>query len=100
MAGQTISVGTADDMISDYNDYMTNLGVNMEKQTQSVSFTASAVMEWLSQVMGSADELRVFIGLYPPEHEKAGRTTIILWPYLNDQPLENTDPFNDGMGQP
>ena len=104
MAGQTVPISTAEDMIRDYYDYMTNLGVNMEEQTQSISFSASAVMEYLSEPMASADELRVFMGLYPAEHEQAGRTTVILWPYLNGQPLEQggnpIEPFNDGKGNP
>ncbi|MEI9911813.1 MAG: hypothetical protein WDO71_20510 [Bacteroidota bacterium] len=65
--GKPIPAGTADVMIKDYFDYMTKLGVDMKKQTQSVSFTGSAVMEWLAGVMPKADELRVFMGLYPKD---------------------------------
>jgi hypothetical protein len=100
MAGQTIPVSKADDMIKAYYDFMTNLGVNMEEQTQSISFTANILMDWLKETLEKADELRVFMGLYPPEHAHAGRTTVILWPYLKGQRLTNVEPFNDGTGRP
>jgi hypothetical protein len=111
--GKTIPVSTANDMIKGYFDYMTKQGVDMNKQTQSVSFTGSTVMEWLSTVMPRADELRVFMGFYPEGHAQAGRTTVILWPYKDGRPAtkpmadgkdgggnEELDPFNEGTGQP
>lgn len=119
MAGKPIPAGAANDMISAYIGYMTALGVDMNNQTQSVSFTSSVVMSWLNTVMPRADELRIFMGLYLPDHVKAGRTTVILWPYKNGQPLQvdpmelepseggdkkggggPTYPFNEGQGNP
>ncbi len=105
MTGQTIPISTAEEMIRDYYDYMTNLGVNMEEQTQSVSFTSKAVLDYLNNVMASTDELRVFMGSYPPDHGVAGRTTVILWPYRDGQPATDDDdnkiePFNEGHGNP
>lgn len=109
--GKPIPAGTADVMIKDYFDYMTKHGVDMKKQTQSVSFTGSTVMEWLVEVMPRADELRVFMGFYPEGHAQAGRTTVILWPYKDGNPATSPiegkggggnrlDPFNDGAGNP
>jgi hypothetical protein len=111
--GKPISTKTANDMIKGYFDYMTKQGVDMNKQTQSVSFTGSTVMEWLAGVMPRADELRVFMGFYPEGHVQAGRTTVILWPYKDGKPAskpmgagkggdegDGTDPFNEGTGQP
>lgn len=109
--GKPIPAGTADVMIKDYFDYMTKHGVDMTKQTQSVTFTGSTVMEWLVEVMPRADELRVFMGFYPEGHAQAGRTTVILWPYKDGNPATNPiegkggggndiDPFNDGAGNP
>ena len=123
MPGKPISKVTADDMIKEYIGYMSGLGVNMNNQTQSVSFTGTTVMGWLTRKMGEADELKVFMGLYPPGHAKAGHTTVILWPYKNGQPYTGAgitvnlgeegggtpnpplppdpdDAFNDGSGTP
>jgi hypothetical protein len=120
MPGKPISKVTADGMIKEYIGYMSGLGVDMENQTQSVSFTATTIMGWLSRKMTDADELKIFMGLYPPGHEKAGHTTVILWPYKNGQPLEGSgvsmdrggpnpppppgpdpdDAYNDGSGTP
>lgn len=111
--GKPIPASTAKDMIKAYFDYMTKQGVDMSKQTQSVTFTGSAVMTWLGEVMPRTDELRVFMGRYPEGHDQAGRTTVILWPYKDGNPStkpmtdgkggsgeEEFDPFNDGTGQP
>lgn len=110
--GKPIPASTANDMIKAYFDYMTKLGVDMKKQTQSVTFTGSTVMTWLTEVMPRADELRVFMGVYPEGHDQAGRTTVILWPYKDGQPAtkpiegkggddgEDFDPYNDGQGNP
>jgi hypothetical protein len=57
-------------------------------------------MDWLNKTMAPADELKVFMGLYPPGHEQEGRTTVILWPYLKEKPLQDIDPFNEGQGLP
>jgi hypothetical protein len=122
MPGKPISKVTADTMIQEYIGYMSGLGVDMENQTQSVSFTATTVMGWLNRKMTEADELKVFMGLYPPGHVKAGHTSVILWPYKNGQPLVSSgvalsvedgatqngggtgggedDAFNDGSGTP
>ena len=121
MPGKPISKVTADTMIQEYIGYMSGLGVDMDNQTQSVSFTATTVMGWLNRKMTEADELKVFMGLYPPGHVKAGHTTVILWPYKNGQPLASSavtlaedgatqngggtgggedDAFNEGSGTP
>jgi len=105
MAGQTIPISTANQMIAEYFAYMSNLGVNMEDQTQSVSFTSNTVMDYLNNVMPNADELRVFMETYPPEHPHAGRTSVILWPFKNGEPAldsndESFEPFNEGTGTP
>jgi hypothetical protein len=120
MPGKPITKATADQMITEYIGYMSGLGVDMNNQTQSVSFTASTVMGWLNHRMAEADELKVFMGLYPPGHVKAGHTTVILWPYKNGQPLASSavslsgeeaqnggepggypdDAFNEGSGMP
>jgi hypothetical protein len=105
MADQPIPVSTANKTISEYSKYMTNLGVNMNQQTQSVSFSRTTVMHWLGIVMPFADELRIFMGTYPDGNPHAGRTTVILWPYLNGNPATDgtgagIDPYNDGAGIP
>src|SRR5215207_9541056 len=87
MPGKPITKATADEMITEYIGYMSGLGVDMTNQTQSVSFTGITVMSWLNKRMSEADELKVFMGLYPPGHIKAGHTTVILWPYKDGQPL-------------
>ena len=111
MANQPIPVSTANAMINEYIAYMTKLGVDMNNQTQSVSFDGSILMSWLGTVMPYADELRVCIGSYS-SGASAGRTTAILWPYKNGQPAswpaagkdggggQTIDPFNEGHGHP
>ena len=111
--GKPIPINTANDMIKAYFDYMTEQSVDMNKQTQSVSFTGSTLTEWLATAMPRADELRVFMGFYPEGHAQAGRTTVILWPYKDGKPAtkpmaagkdgsgdEGVEPYNDGQGQP
>ena len=104
MAGQTISVDTAGQMLTKYTDYMTGLGVNMEEQTQSVSFSIGPLMHWLNSVSADSDEIRIFMGAYPDGEPQAGRTTVVLWPYKDGSPAESTTeelpPFNDGAGNP
>jgi hypothetical protein len=105
MADQPIPVGTANTDIATYISFMTNLGVNMNLQTQTVSFNGTVLMHWLGTVMPFADELRICMAAYPAGHPKAGRTTVILWPYKNGQPAvdgssKTINPFNDGQGFP
>lgn len=115
MPGKPISKTAADAMIKDYIGYMTGLGVDMNKQTQYVSFTPATLLGWLNQKLPDADELRVFMGLYPPGHPQAGKTTVIFWPYKEGQPVSEgigaksadgplaPDPdvaFNDGNSGP
>ncbi len=112
MANQPIPVSTANAMISDYISYMTKLGVDMNHQTQSVSFDGTILMNWLGSVMPYADELRVCMGLYPAGNSQAGRTTVILWPYKNGLPAtwpatgkdgggdQTINPYNEGQGHP
>jgi hypothetical protein len=115
MPGKPIPASEADSMIEGYISYMTKLGVDMNKQTQHVSFTASTVMTFLNKKLSEgADELKVFMGLYPPGHTQAGHTTVILWPYKNGSPFsaavrlsqgkggddDPDDAFNDGTSGP
>jgi hypothetical protein len=94
MPNQPIPVSTANDMIKAYISYMTTLGVDMNKQTQSVSFTGTILTDWLALTMPFADELRVCMGVYLPGHAQEGRTTAILWPYKDGQPA--TQPLSEG----
>src|SRR6185436_415438 len=104
MAGKAISVADANLMINEYASFMHGLGVNMATQTQDVAFTGSALSTWLGNVMPFADELRVFMGVYPLGNPRAGRTSVILWPYKNGAPARDgsfgggnvIEPFNDG----
>lgn len=86
MKNGPISVELANRMISEHITYMKTRGIDMSKQTQSVSFTSKELMNWLRDVMPAADELRVFLGAYGKEDSNAGRVTVILWPYKNGQP--------------
>lgn len=83
------SQGTA--MIKTYEAYMRTLGVDMKKQTHSVSFKLPELMAWLSKMAPIADEIRVFMGDYPDGAQEAGRTTVILWPYKDGRPARTTD---------
>jgi hypothetical protein len=108
MAGKAISVADANLMIAEYASFMHGLGVSMATQTQDVAFTGSALSTWLGNVMPYADELRIFMGVYPLGNPRAGRTTVIIWPYKNGVPATDggfrggnaIEPFNDGMGNP
>ena len=112
MANHPIPVEQANEMIAQYLDYMTNLGVDMQKQTQSISFTSKELLQWLSESMPFADELRVCLGVYPEGAENPGRITSILWPYKNGRPatkpkIEGKDgdddeipPYNGGSLNP
>ena len=86
MANQPIPVEQANEMIAQYIEYMTKLGVDMQKQTQSISFTSKEFLVWLNETMPFADELRVCLGVYPPGDENPGRITSILWPYKDGRP--------------
>jgi hypothetical protein len=105
MPDQPIPVSTADAMIAEYISYMTGLGVNMNNQTQSVSFTGTDLTNWLNTVMPYTDELRIFNGRYPAGDPHAGRTTVILWPYYHGAPAADNkgkqiQPLNEGTGMP
>jgi hypothetical protein len=86
-----IPVSQATAMLKTYNTYMQTLGVDMKKQTQSVSFNLTELMGWLNKMTAIADELRVFMADYPAGHPEAGRTTVVLWPYKDGQPAKTTD---------
>lgn len=108
MANQPIPVETANLMIAAYRKYMEDHDVNMDQQTQAVSFTGTSLMNWLNEVMPYADEIRIFNGLYDAGTH-SGRTTVILWPYRDGQPAirqqaVNGDnyiqPYNEGQLYP
>jgi hypothetical protein len=102
---QAIPVTTANTQKSEYVSYMTGLGVNMNSQTQSVSFDSTTLMHWLNTVVANADEFRIFMGRYPQGHPSAGRTTVMIWPYKTGAPAVDShgtsiQPFNEGNGLP
>jgi len=113
MTNRPIPVEQANAMISEYISYMEKLGVDMAKQTQSVSFTSKEFYTWLTSVMQYMDELRVCIGVYP-DGTSSGRITTILWPYKDGKPArkpkvegkgggdddEDVEPYNDGHTTP
>jgi hypothetical protein len=86
MANRPIPVSEANRMIETYISYMTKLGVDMSKQTASISFTEPALSTWMAEVRPYADEFRICEGVYPPDHEAAGRITVIIWPYKDGKP--------------
>jgi hypothetical protein len=86
MPNRPIPITEANNMIKAYSTYMTNLGVDMKKQTQSVSFKLTELISWLGKMTEVADEIRICMGDYPDGHPQAGRTTVMLWPYKNGQP--------------
>jgi hypothetical protein len=105
MAGQPISISTAESMVRSYVDYMTSLGVNMEEQTQDVAFTSNSLSEWMAEAMQHANEIKIFMGVYPEDAPSAGRLTVILWPYQDGERAKDTEgneiePFNDGQNGP
>jgi hypothetical protein len=114
MANRPIPVSEANQMIKLYLDYMTGLGVDMNKQTTSVSFSAPELLDWMATVKPYTDEFRIFNGVYPQGHTQAGRITSIIWPYKDDQPATKPveeegkgggsgnpiPPFNDGHTRP
>lgn len=112
MPNRPIPVSKANEMINEYITYMQQHGVDMQKQTHSVSFAGKELMEWLNGVMPYADEIRIFMGDYPKDDPNAGRTTVILWPYKDGKPAKKPDiqgkdggdtdvePYNDGQLMP
>ncbi|NOT51919.1 MAG: hypothetical protein HOP10_11665 [Chitinophagaceae bacterium] len=107
MANQPIPVNKATLMMQDYVSYMTGLGVNMNQQTQTISFNADDLRQWIDGVMPFTDEFRLCLGVYPPADANAGRITVAIWPYKNGQPATDTagrgteiEPFNEGQGHP
>ncbi len=103
MANQPIPIAKADLMIATYISYMTSLGADMKKQTQSVSFAGTELLSWLNKVMPYADELRIFMGDYAASDPFAGRTTVLLWPYKDGKPAvllgSNDDYLTEGEGE-
>lgn len=99
MPGQTITVALAEEYSKEYVAYMEGLGVNMEEQTQSVSFTGETFQNWVDDVMPFSDEIRIFMGRYAN-----GRTSVVLWAYSGGQPAMDgptvLEPYNDGSGNP
>ena len=106
MANQPIPVAKATAMMQQYVSYMGSHGINMNSQTQSVSFDASELQQWMNNVMPYTDEFRIFLGVYPAGDPEAGRITVIVWPYKNGQPATNgaargeIEPFNEGQLYP
>ena len=98
MENGPIPVDVANAMIQEYLLYMQSKGIDMDKQTHSVSFTRDRLMDWLSKTMPDADELRVCLGAYGKDDENAGRITVILWPYKDGQPT--TQPLSEGKDAP
>ena len=102
MIGKTIPVSDANIMIQEYIKYTQN-PVDMSTQTQSVSFSSSELKAWLDQITPKTDEMRVCFGMYPAGHAKAGRLTVIIWPYKDGKPTRTNPedpPYNDGQGKP
>ena len=104
MANQPIPVVTANEMRTAFIEYMTNLNVDMQQQTQSVGFGSADLLQWMGDVATYADEFKIFLGVYTAgEHE--GRITTIIWPYKDGQPAldegqNEIEPFNEGTGTP
>ena len=99
-------------MISGYIAYMTKLGVDMQKQTQSVSFTSPEMLRWMNEVFKYTDEFRICLGVYPDTHPQAGWITTIIWPYKEGKPATEPEtpgkdggtvpikPYNEGQHNP
>ena len=90
MQNHPIPVSEANAMTEAYRTFLKENGIDPDKQTQSVSFTAAELMNWLNKTMGFADELRICLGVYPVGHVNAGRITTILWPYKDGKPCAQT----------
>lgn len=112
MTNQPIPVEQANAMIQQYLQYQKDH--NMGDQTQYVIFENKELVPWFEQVSKISDQFRIFMGVYPPGHEYAGRLTVIVWPYKDGKPcnwpmVQGKDdpdpgapvkPFNDGQGHP
>lgn len=94
MASQPIPVSQANTMIQEYDNYMTSLNVN--GQTESVSFESEELLKWMSDVEEYSDEFRIFFGVYPTGSSNAGRLTTIIWPYKNGNPATQPSEGKDG----
>lgn len=113
MANRPIPIKEANDMIQFYLGYMTALGVDMNNQTQSVSFTPD-LLTWMNSInRKDYDEWRICYGMYGDSDPQRGRMTVIIWPYKNGKPAINSDeagksggggsgynPYNQGQGNP
>ncbi len=98
MENGPIPASVAFAMIEEYLVYMRSKGIDMDKQTHSVSFTKDKLMDWLGKNMIPADELRICLGAYGKGDENAGRITVILWPYKDGQPT--TQAYSEGKDAP
>ena len=102
---QPISITTANEMIQAYINYMSNLGVDMQFQTHSVSFGSVELLEWMRNTEQFTDEFRICIGVYPEGSANEGRITTIIWPYRSGSPAmddeqNEIEPFNEGQRNP
>ncbi|MEO8404141.1 MAG: hypothetical protein ABI480_06085 [Chitinophagaceae bacterium] len=108
MANQ-IPVSQANEMIQQYLNYMTSLGVDMNNQTRAITFPTGEVLKFMNENMQYTDEYRICLGVYPSGDSRAGKMSVIVWPYKNGQPAMKPDdpgkgtgggktiaPFNDG----
>ena len=100
---QPISIPDAERMIETYMELL--IEHDMEDQTHSVTFPSAQLLDWMKVVSPFTDEFRICMGVYPPEHEYAGRITTIIWPYNSGSPaMDDTqtgiEPFNEGQGRP
>ena len=84
MANQPIPVSVANQLIQNYDDYLVSR--NEKGQTESISFDAAALMNWMESVRDHTDEFRIFLGVYDNVESKAGRITAIIWPYKDGEP--------------
>lgn len=85
MANGPISPSQGYAMTTAYTAYMQKLGVDMTKQTQSVSFVSTDLLSWMNSVKMYADEFRICLGVYPDGADE-GRITVIVWPYKAGKP--------------
>lgn len=98
MENGPISVSLANSMIGEYLTYMKDHGIDIDKQTHSISFTRDKLMDWLGKNMTNADELRICLGVYGKDDPNAGRITVILWPYKDGEPT--TQAISEGKDAP
>ena len=80
MANQPIPPEQAKAMMATYLSYMSGLGVDMKKQTHTVSFDSATLLKWMMDVAPYSDEFRLCEAVYPPNHPNAGRLTVVIWP--------------------